>query len=504
MAKTTTPTKKPNISNIPKEEIEAIKKVKEYKLICESNIVSILWKDADLYFDYDSLTLAQFTYNEWKVYYQIGQDVVVKEKKPVLDEITVSLYLEKHNKLKAKYDEYGGFETIEKAKEYVKVNNIEGYIEELNKWNTVINLVKNRFPIAERLSEYVDMTSEEIYDEYEAILNHIFINSNSSGGIRTQDITKGLDDLIDELDEGLLVGLPYYNLDIFNSETNGLSLGEMYLILAPSGVGKSSFVRSTIIPSILEKNEKMVLMINEEDIKKQQKELLIWVANNIYKENTQKYILNNGNFSPEIKEILIRSKVWIEQHKEQIIIISLDSFTTDKAIKIIKKYSSLGVKYFVLDTFKYDSSLNSNDTGWLDLQLNSVKLYDLIKPSAKNVSLICTMQLTKQSTRQRCYTMDNISSAKNVVDVASGAFMMRWVLPDEFKGEKNELKVYKLTGKNKKTKVPVELDVDKRYQVVFLVKNRFGSSNEFCIVFEVDLSRNTYKEVGICVISPDF
>ena len=54
---------------------------------------------------------------------------------------------------------------------------------------------------------------------------------------------------------------------------------------------------------------------------------------------------------------------------------------------------------------------------------------------------------------------------------------------DEFKGEKYELKAYKLTGKNKKTKVPVELDPSKRYQIMFLVKNRFGSSNEFCIVF---------------------
>lgn len=149
MVKNSNTTKKSNIPKISEEEIKAIKKVKEYKLICESNIVSILWKDVDLYFDYDSLTLNQFTHNEWKVYYQIGQDIVVKEKKPILDEITVNLYLEKHNKLKSKYDEYGGFATIEKAKEYVKVNNIDGYIEELNKWNTVINLVKNKFPIAE-------------------------------------------------------------------------------------------------------------------------------------------------------------------------------------------------------------------------------------------------------------------------------------------------------------------------------------------------------------------
>ena len=486
-----------------KLELEAVKKVNDYKLICESNIVATLWKNKDLYYDYDKIKLEDFSHNEWRVFFQIGRDIILTEKKNSLDDITVGLYLEKHKKLAEKYIEYGGIESIEKAGEYVKEDNIEGYIEELYKWNAVLELSKKNFPIADRLSEYVDMTQEDIYDEYECLLNHVFINSVSSG-VHVQDISDGLDDLLLELDEGQLVGLPYKGLDILNSETNGLNLGEMYLILAPSGVGKSSFVRSTILPSILEKNEKMVLMINEEDVKKQQKELLVWVANNIYKDDIQKYVLNNGKFKPEIKDILIKCKKWIENHKEQIIVISLDTFTTDKAIKIIKKYSSLGIKYFALDTFKYDSCLDSNNVAWLDLQLNSVKLYDLIKPSAKNVCLVCTMQLTKQSTKQRCYTMDNISSAKNVVDVATGVFMMRWMLPDEFPGESKELKVFKFTGKNKKSKIPVKLDPNKRYQIMFLIKNRFGSSNEFCIVFEVDLSRNTYKEIGICVITPDF
>ena len=99
-------------SKISKNELDAIKKVKEYKLICESNIVSILWKDSDLYFDYDNLQLEHFTHNEWKVYFQIGKDIITKEKKQSLDEITVNLYLEKHLKLKEKYEEYGGFETI--------------------------------------------------------------------------------------------------------------------------------------------------------------------------------------------------------------------------------------------------------------------------------------------------------------------------------------------------------------------------------------------------------
>jgi replicative DNA helicase len=47
--------------------------------------------------------------------------------------------------------------------------------------------------------------------------------------------------------------------------------------------------------------------------------------------------------------------------------------------------------------------------------------------------------------------------------------MIRDLLEDEFKGEKRELKVYRLDGKSLKTKIPIELDKNKKYQIVFIV-----------------------------------
>jgi len=483
-------------------EIKALKQIREYKKICESNIVSILFKQPDLFYDYDKLTVSSFLHNEWKVYFAIGNALMVKENKTVLDEITINLYLEKHPKLREKYIEYGGYEIIELAKTYVKVENIDGYIQELTKWNTVISLAKAKFPIAHRLKDFVDMKTSDIYDEYDAVFNHIFINAE--GEDKSYDVSEGLEDLIQELNEGSSIGLPYYDMPIFNAEVNGLNRGNFYLLLGSSGTGKSSFCRSLILPSILEKGEKICIMINEEDHKKTKAELLVWVANNIYKMDFQKYKINNGNFSKEDMDKLKKSAVWLKEHNKQIYIVPLESYTTDKAMKIIKKYSSMGVVYYIIDTFKYDATSKAGDNNWLELQMNSVKLYDLIKPSARNVCLLCTMQLTKQSVKQRCLTMESISGAKNVADVASGCYMTRWVLPDEYEGEKHELKVYKLGGKNKKTKLPVVLDLDKHYQLIFLVKNRFGRSNEFCIVTEVDLSRNIYSEVGLCVVNPDW
>ena len=107
--------------------LEAARTVREYKISCEANIVSIFFCQPDLMYDYQ-LRLEDFTENAWRVFWQIAYDIVIKEKKAILDEITVGLYLEKHPKLKAKYDEYGGYDTIDKAREYVKVENISGYV----------------------------------------------------------------------------------------------------------------------------------------------------------------------------------------------------------------------------------------------------------------------------------------------------------------------------------------------------------------------------------------
>ena len=490
-------------TNISKSELDAIKKVKEYKLICESNIVSILWKNSDLYFDYDNITLNNFTHNEWKVYFQIGQDIIIKEKKQSLDEITVNLYLEKHLKLKEKYDEYGGFITITKAGGYVKENNIEGYIAELNKWNTVINLVKNKFPIAERLNEYVDMTAEEIYDEYECLLNHIFINIE--GDEETYTIADGIIELIDELDEGLAIGLPLYNAPMLTHEIGGNLEGNITLMGGLSGAGKTSLSRTLIVPSIIDNGEKLVAMLNEEGLKKWQREMLIWVANNIYKKDVQKYKLRDGKFDKEFKTFLKeKCAKWIIDRKDQIIIKPFKKYSTNKAIKHIKKYAHLGVKYFLLDTYKADSNTTNNDALWLNLQQNMVNIYDIIKEESLNVHIWITFQLAKSSSKQRCYTQENIGMAKNIIDVASTCIMVRKLFEDEYDGGKNELKVFKLSGKNNKTKIPVKLSPDKHYQLLFIVKNREGGCNEYAIVVEHDMSKNIYNEIGICVVPTDF
>ena len=485
------------------ELLKAVKTVKEYKLACEANIVSIYYKKPDLMYDFE-LKLEDFTENTWRVYWQIAYDIVIKEHKPVLDDVTIGLYLEKHSKLRQKYDDYGGYETIEKATEYVKTENLGGYIAELNKWNTVLMMLKNKFPVYDRLSEFADMSLDDIYVEYEAILNHIFINADED--IQSYSIEEGIDDLIDELNEGLAVGLPYYEMPLLNKETGGQLTGNITLVGGLSNMGKTTLVRSMCIPASIKNGEKLVIIINEESRKKWQREMLVWVANNIYKFDLQKFVVRDGKYSDEVMDMLRKCANWIKEKASDntVTIIPFNKYRTEKAIKVIKKYASLGVKYFILDTYKADSGSRS-DKMWLEMQQSMVDIYDTIKTDGgKDVHIVITFQLAKSSARQRFYSQDNIGQAKNIVDVASTCLMIRDVFEDEYTGEKNALKVYKLEGKNGKSKIPVNLDHDKHYQLIFIVKNREGAANNYQIVVEHDMSRNLLKEVGFTSVPVDF
>ena len=494
---------KKKLTPYQEEKLKCAKQVKEYKVACEANIVSIFYKKPELMYDYQ-LKLEDFSENTWRVYWQIAYDIIVKEKKSVLDDITVGLYLEKHSKLKQKYDEYGGYDTIDKATEYIKTSNISGYVNELKKWETVIRMIASGFPVTDRIKEFVDMSLDEIYKEYDALLNHIFINAEED--VMSYSLSDGIYDLIEQLNEGIAVGLPYDNMPTLTKETGGQLPGNITLVGGLSNMGKTTLTRTMLIPSAVKYGERLVILVNEEGKAKWQRELIVWVANNIYKTDLQKFVVRDGKFSDEVKELLYKCADWIAEKSENnmLTIIPFARYETQKAIRVIKKYASLGVKYFILDTYKADAGSRS-DRMWLDMQQNMVDIYDTVKAEGgKNVHITITFQLAKSSARQRFYSQDNIGMAKSIIDPASTCLMLRDVFENEYTGEKNALKVYRLDGKNNKSKIPVKLDHDKHYQLIFIVKNREGAANSIQIVCEHDMSRNLLKEVGFTSVPVDF
>lgn len=484
------------------ECLDVLKQVNEYKLIAEANAVSIIYKRPELIKD-TSLKLDDINNNAWRVYFNIANDIINVEKKNTLDEITINMYLEKHPKLKEKYEEYDGYSKIEASMSYIQEDNFDSYVSEIKKWNAVVKLAKIGFPVKDRLSEFVDAKADDIYNELEAVLNHTFINVESD--IKTYNPLDGLYDFIDDLNKGSQVGMPMSGCKILSREIGGINFnGNIYGLGANSGVGKSTLAINYLMPAVISQNEKMVMMINEEDVTKVQRELLIWVCNNVIKAGIRKVDLRDGNFSEEQLNALHKAADYLDGLKQRrnITVVPFEKYTAKAAIKVIKKYSSMGVRLFVLDTLKESSDSRNLET-WKSMERDMVDLYDVVKPAAKNVALFVTYQLGKASVKLRYLTNNEIGQAKNILDVFSVNLMMRRPFDDEFINGSHELKCYKISEKSS-TKIPFKLNREKHYMITFITKNRFGITDQYQIVSECNLSTNEYKDVGICNIAQDW
>lgn len=507
-------TKKAKLTPFQEEQSKTLKKIKEYKLEGESGVVSVLYKNPDLLYD-SNLSLDDFDNNVWRVYFTIISELILVEKKMVVDDVTVGLYLEKHDKLRAKYNEYGGWATIKSSEKYTNPENFYGYLTALKKWKSVLALCARGFPVADKLSEFADMTLEEIYDDYEIHINDIFANVNED--VKSYNVFDGMNEYVDHLNDDSKLNFPFYNFERLNEMTGGFNLdGNIYALGANSGVGKSTMAFNFIVPTAMKTGQKTVFFINEEDEKKFKKELLVWVANNIFIGKKTKYLkseplykheLRDGNFSNERIELLKECVDWIEQQKDKRIltVVPLERYSAKTVIKLIKKYATAhDIKLFVLDTLKESFDSHSDDI-FKSMMRDMVALYDTVKPTGKNVGLFVTYQLAKSSLKMRHYTNNEIGQAKSIMDVMAVNIMMRRPYDDEYEEGSKHLDCYYVPkGASKSTKIQYKLEKDKHPMIMFVTKNRFGETDSKQIIAECDLGTNVCKDVAYTNVPQDW
>lgn len=481
-----------------KEQFETLKKINEFKETCEANVVTVIYKNPDLLREND-ISIDEFTNNVWKVYFEIAKEIIITERKQVLDSVEIGVFLEKHPKLRTVYEEHNGFELIQSAVKYMKVENFDGYLQELKKFNAIIKLAKFGFPVSEKLSEYMDMSAEEIYQELEGLLNHVF--ANVDGEIKSYNALADLHELVDKLNAGEDNGLPV-TATLLNKEIGGLRLGNIYGLIGGSGSGKSTVALNYILPEIIDKQERCAIFINEEDITKVRKELLLFCCQYILKTPIKKIQLRDGKFDEETLKTLHKAADWLESQDKNhnITVFPLESYSAKIVVKLIKKLKNLfGINYFILDTMKESS--DSTEEAYKSMLKDSVLLYDTIKPAALNVCLFVTLQTAKSSLKNRHLRISDIGQSKSIVDVFSVAILQRRAEPDEYRGESKELKCFRIEGKSK---IPFFLEEGKYYLLFFLGKNRFGDTDKYAIVSHIDLATNYFKDIGYAIVPEDW
>lgn len=519
----------------------------------ESRLISCMWKNPELFLETD-LTKDDFSHNEWRTVFIIGQDLVKKDGAKVLqDAQAVDSYLSKHKKLAEVWnsiDGDGSFLRVTEVTSHMNTDNYEVYLTNFKKLKIILRLVEEKILIIDEktLSTLMDMTIDDLYYNYEEKINQIF--STSTTKEKVYDIYTGIEESIERWNEGEAMGLLLNGLEGFSRSIGGIPNGGVSLIGGISNSGKSSVVRNTIFPMAVPSQEqwdeynefvkeekikqadfekqgieyeidkpdfpnKTVIFMNEEGIDKWQRELLVWVVNNkvlngdnnpkVHKKTLVEGDFKDKKFSENKNDTynkwLLEGVKWMRQYipSQHIVFLPLEKFSTKDTIKRIKKYASQGYENFVIDTFKMDNTDDAKVDNNTRLQLvqNMTHLYNTAKPDGKNVRIICTVQLSKAYTLQRYLSQECLAESKNIIDVCALGIFIRRVWQDELAGGSKELR-YKKYDDNT---TEYTLAPNFNYILLFPVKTREGSCDRQCVA-QVNWSTNEIKELGYVELSP--
>ncbi|MBC6695255.1 hypothetical protein H9L25_00485 [Terrisporobacter mayombei] len=505
----------------------------------ETFVIGTLLSDLSLYIDY-KLKESDFIIEKCKFFFSLGR--IASKKYSELDELSVNELIKNNRELKSKYNDYGGWETIQKILSFSNKNNIASYVDELYKNNFLIKRGKKEIftktietdgievnPFKEL---FPSMSCKEVEEYFLGDLSKdavATINNNVKGEsliIRKDDREK--------LKEGISMGTPYdiifeytekeigksddetpkyiYACPFLSQTTNGLgSGGGNTQIAGYGGIGKSTYVFFNLILPMVYRNEVSVIYSNEQKVIYFRAMLYSFIASNIfgyYKLTRNK--IENGTFTDEEEELMDKITDFLDRRnfEEMLTFYSLEEFDVDEILRISRGLiSHQGATVFLIDTFK---SEDSSDQNYVGAMVEATKRIDTFG-NKHNVKMILTLQLTPGNEGQKSYlTASDLAECKSTKNVADILFLMRKVVP-ELELDKNNKKFYlrpyklKKSGRSKvhdsswrKEEIEfTEKDLEGDYRLIFLNKNRRGKS-DVVMLLKFNGVTGRFEEVGIC------
>ena len=479
-----------DIKELPDELLDGRQEV-------ECNFIISFYKDPDLIGMYkdrlvsgeDILTDAgQFYYNLALGLEKAGYNS--------FDDMALITYLSDKKAVKEKFEEYGGLTTLREMIGLINENNIESYYDSLAKSNFLTKLfLKGIIPLKE-LPKYKNMTADECYDFIEYQISDSMVAGVEK--IYSEDVNEGMDDFIDELDSGAEQGYPI-GLNTLNYMLGGLHAGTMTLFGAPIGQGKTSGSVPIFIMKNLEEGRNVLVISNEQTCKEYRQLMLTYALfnNPEFKGcglNRKK--ISNGHFNPEQKAELKKAGKWLQDLKGHVRFVELQDYNTAAVRKIITKYSKIGYPIVIYDVLK--PADGASDRAWAEFSACAETLFQMAKKT--KVALVCTFQLAPDSLTRKYLDLSSIGKSRGIAETCHACIMFRPVFNNEY--DTLHPYNYRQTENGKKVKVPLDLEPDKHYIIIFVPKNRSGEVEpQICVQFDMAFMR--MKEIGWIDISFD-
>lgn len=470
----------------------------------EGNVVMSLWKKPELYIDYP-LQIDDFLTREGRLLFEIGNQMI-KAGYNEFDEFTFESFISDKESIKQFFYDNGGYAEIKYGMNAVSTNNIDTYYNDLNKWNTIINLYQKQhqdLDIMQQLDSLKKMDTQQINDWFDYhVADCVRGSAINSSKPENFYIT---DEMLEAYITGSLVESVSFGLNcpILNYIIHGWEMGTFNIISAYSGAGKSTFMLYNSIYPLLKQGVSCCLMSNELS-KQQYLTMLIPVVlvDHFHYYNLTRKKAQLQQLTEEDINMIRKARDYINENlAEHFLYQEMTDYSISGVVNTVKKSSTLGYQCFFYDTFKADVV---GEKAWTELVEASKQLANLAKK--QNIAIICSYQIANHNKEKRSLSSSMLSGSKQVVEVAHTVLLMRKLMNNEYSGEKYDVKPYKhlrdVNGKFTNNIEEVKLDAQKQYSIIRIEKCRSGSDG-IELIYEFKGHNATMKELGYARVMGD-
>ena len=463
----------------------------------EGNVVSCLFKDM-LLLDEVKLEAKDFITSDGHFYFSLLKDLR-KKGFYTLDEITI--LSNSKDTVVDQFVERGGWDTIQHQIDIINEKNFDTYIDILYRENILCNMhldgfnLINPVTIGDKkvapLKLLRKMSAEEVVDWYESRLAS-YGTGYSSKVLEEEEIVEFTDEFISECEEGLENGVPFdegdldVNLNPMNCfpflsrQISGLLPGTLTMMGGFSSTGKSTWF-VTLIMALLHYDRKVLVITNEEDVKRFKIKFLVWLVGKYTRYfGLTKKKMTSGQIDAESRKYLKEvQEFWKENYSKRVKIISI----SDADMSVVKKkirenVLRNGYDTVLYDTFKMQEEDFSGSRQDLSLVRDSRELYKLAKKY--NIIMLASVQLAEYMKGKLFLDSSVLSNSKQIKEVLENLFLMRNLYEEE-KDPKNKLycRPFRLvkTESGKWVEEEFTLDPAGVYKVLFVEKCRMGANS---------------------------
>lgn len=438
-----------------------------------------------------------------------------------LDEVTILSNLSQD--AIDRYEDMGGWDSIQHQIDIINTQNFDTYIDILYRENILLHMHSDGFNLLKEidvngkkiipLKLFRKMTAEEVTDWYDARISS-YGTGYSSKVLEEEEIDFD-DEFIESCKEGEENGVPFdiAGYDINGEEMNcfpflsnqimGLLEGTFTMMGGFSSCGKSTWY-VTIIMALLYRGRKILIISNEESVKKFKIKFMVWLLgkHNRYFKLSKKRMTSGNITEEDRKQLSFIQQYWRENYKGCVKFIAIDDANMSVVKKKIREsVLRQGYDTVLYDTFKMQESDMSAARQDLALIRDSRDLHKLAKKY--NLIMLASVQLSESTRGQLFLSSANTSNSRQLKEILENYFLMRNMYPEEFDPKsKYYCRPFRLKRINDKwIEEEYQIDPSGVYRCLFVEKARNGANsqdNGKAYILRYDGDHSIFREIAQC------